>query len=47
MISVGNWELYPWDGLTPTHDLDGVALKRKLDMGCYLGPQPGLRVLVR
>ena len=43
----GNWKLYPWDGITPTHDLDGVALKRKLDMGCYLGPQPGLRVLVR
>ena len=43
----GNWKLYPWEKITPTHDLDGVALKRKLDMGCYLGPQPGLRVLVR
>ena len=43
----GSWDLYPWDGITPTLDLDGIAFKRKLDMGCYLGPQPGLKVLVR
>ena len=46
-VKAGSWDLYPWDGITPTLDLDGIAFKRKLDMGCYLGPQPGLKVLVR
>ena len=46
-VRAGSRAMYPWDGVTPERDLDGKPYKPILDVGCYIRPAQGLKVIVK